>query len=248
MCGALPTHISPNPWTRSFWLLALSLVAGCGSSAAPIGGTPEDADVSDDGAPDGAVPADATPDDGPEIGPPRRLACVPTSGLAKDLPPLLYGAVEGELVTITPPNAPGNTCPEDSGHVHLQLDIGGKRYDVAVNVESTSGAQMAIFTKDLPASLNPPGYTNSGFDFPISLGAHSGDFTSLSKAALVTRLQTELKGASRVSIHGLTYDDGSGIHNVHKNAPGRDGAIVVRGGGAGGTDHVIALRFSDDVF
>ncbi len=240
---------------RTHWpLWLLLLVAGCGGT--PVGkGTVDDVGTGDDGAlADDATPLDdaggdtATPlDDGVVFPPVRRLSCVPQNQLAKDLPITLWGAVEADLVAITPPGAPGN-CPNDSGHVHLQLDITGKRYDVAVNVESTTGDPMSILTKDLPAQLPALGYSNSSFDYPLTLGVHSTEFVSVAKAALVTRLQTELKNASRVSIHGLTYTDGTGIHDIHKNSAGRDGVILVRRGGAGGADHAIALKFSTDVF
>jgi len=54
--------------------------------------------------------------------------------------------------------------------------------------------------------------------------------------------------ASRVSIHGRSYPDGTGLHNVHRNNGGHDGCILMRRNGVGGTDHVIALKFSGDVF
>lgn len=232
----------------AFWLLLLA--AGCsGSSAGNLIAGDDTGTAGDDATPlgDTGVDTAAPADDGVVFPPVRRLACVPLSGLAKDLPITMWGAVEADLVAITPPGAAGN-CPKDSGHVHLQLDITGKRYDVAVNIESTAGDPMSILTKDLPAQLPATGYSNSSFDYPLTLGAHSTDFVAIGKAALVSRLQSELKTASRVSIHGLTYTDGSGIHDVHKNNPGRDGVIIVRRGGAGGSDHAIALRFSTDVF
>jgi hypothetical protein len=248
-------RIPARPRTAwALWLLLLA--AGCsGTSGGGVvasndtGATGDDATTLDDALPldDALVDTAAPVDDGVTFPPVRRLACVPLSGLAHDLPITLWGAVEADLVAITPPGAAGN-CPNDSGHVHLQLDITGKRYDVAVNIESTAGDPMSILTKDLPAQLPGLGYSNSSFDYPLTLGVHSTDFVAIAKAALVTRLQSELKNASRVSIHGLTYTDGSGIHDVHKNNPGHDGVILVRRGGAGGSDHAIALKFSTDVF
>jgi hypothetical protein len=252
--------VPPDPRTpaqaRHAWALwLLLLAAGCSGSGgnvlagADAGANGDDATPLDDATPIGDAGDDtAAPlDDGAVFPPVRRLACVPLSKLAKDLPITQWGAVEAELVAITPPGAFGN-CPNDSGHVHLQLDITGKRYDVAVNVESTAGDPLSILTKDLPAQLPAVGYSPTPFDYPTTLGVHSTDFAPLAKADLISRLQTELKSASRVSIHGLTYTDGTGIHNVHRNSSGRDGVILVRRGGAGGSDHAIALRFSNDVF
>jgi hypothetical protein len=246
-----------------FRLPALSLLlmlGACGSSTSaelPVDDGAADAPLGLDGASDGdlaqpdtALPApDAFVDALSDAGalPVRRLPCVTTAQLASDWPKNVYGAVEAELVAITPPGA-HTSCPNDSGHVHLQLDVTGKRYDVAVNVESTTGAQMAIFTKDLPPALQPFGYHAAAFDFPTNLGAHSTDFAPLAKADLVTRIESELAKASRVSIHGLTYTDGTGIHDIHRYGSNRDGVVIVRGGGAAGSDHAVALRFSTDVF
>jgi hypothetical protein len=231
-------------------------VASCGSATAADGSTPgpvagDDAAPGDDAAlGDDALPSDGGLPPGPDAAggfTVRRLACVSTAQLAGDLPKNTYGAVDMELVAITPPGS-HTSCPTDTGHVHLQLDDSGKRYDVAVNVESTTGAEMAIFTKDLAPTLPPLGYRTATFDFPTNLGAHSGDFSQLAKADLITRIETELAEASRVSIYGHTYTDGTGLHDIHRYGSSKDGVIIVRRGGVGGTDHAIALRFSTDVF
>ncbi len=92
------------------------------------------------------------------------------------------------------------------------------------------------------------GYRTASFDFPTDLGAHSTDFVTLAKADLITRVETELADASRVSIYGLTYTDGTGIHDIHRYGNHHDGVILVRRGGASGQDHAVALRFSTDTF
>jgi hypothetical protein len=242
----------------------LLLLVGCGAPVATAvadDAALDDAAVASEVASDGESPSpdapdsasigtdSAVPETSPDGGalPVRRLPCVSTAQLASDLPKNVYGAVEAELVAITPPGTK-TSCPTDTGHVHLQLDITGKRYDVAVNVESTTGAEMAIFTKDLPPTLQSFGYHPAKFDFPTDLGAHSTDFVPTAKAALITRIESELASASRVSIHGLTYTDGTGIHDIHRYGSDRDGVMIVRGGGAAGMDHAVALRFSTDVF
>ena len=228
------------------------VVVGAGLGCSPTVGTtapdPVDSDVPETAADtDVAVdstPLDAATDGGPKV---RRLPCVDRGGLAADLPLDVFGALEGELVSLVPPG--NKACPSDSDHLHLQVDVAGKRYDVAITIDSsTGGTPIALITKDLAPTTSPPGWSAAGFDFPKDLGIPSADFVSMTKLQLLTKLQTELASVSFVSIHGHSYTDGTGLHNIHRNGGGHDGVILVRGGGAGGTDHAIALRFSTDVF
>jgi hypothetical protein len=215
-----------------------------GSEAAPIvdsGTSPSDvgSDASTPPSDTSSSGEDATPP------PPMRLPCVPRAGLATDLPLNTDGELEGQIVSLVPPGT--SKCPSDTDHLHLQIAVGSKRYDVAVTVDSTTGgAPLAVFTKDVPAGPLPPnGWGAAHLDFPTDLAAHSGDFTPLAKADLLARLEKELATASTVSIHGLSYTDGTGLHDVHRNGHDHDGAIFVH---QGATDHVIALRFSTDTF
>ena len=234
-----------------------ALVLGCS------GGTSSNAAASDTAADDGSdalvdsasdadAPSDAPsdvfdtldPGDGGPF-PVRRLPCLARTALATDLPSDMFGALEGELVSLVPPGT--KICPADSDHLHLQVAVGDKRYDVAVTIASIDGTPMAILTKDLAPALPVLGWSSVGFEYK-DLGVASADYAPLAKAALLSRLQTELATASRVSIHGRSYTDGTGLHNVHRNNGGHDGVILMRRNGAGGTDHAIALRFSGDVF
>jgi hypothetical protein len=227
--------------------VALGLAIGCGGNDGTSAGEP----VTDTGFPDdtGTTSVDSTPDSPSDGAPPpaRRLPCVGHDALGTDLPLDVFGALECELVSLVPPGS--KACPSDSEHLHLQVEANGKRYDVAVTIDSsTGGAPLAILTKDIAGGTAPPGWSDAGFDFPTMLKAPSADFTPLAKAELLARLQKELATASLVSIHGHSYTDGTGLHNVHRNGSNHDGVILIRGAGVGGTDHAVALRFSTDVF
>ena len=230
-------------------MLFCLLFPACGGSSG--GGGTETGD--DSGAPPDDTSATETGDDaGVDTTPPgdatvRRLPCLPSTKLSGDLPFDTYGALEGELVSIVPPGTHG--CPEDADHLHLQIDVGGKRYDVAVTVNDATGGQpMMIFEKDLAPTTAPPGWSGAGFDFVTNLGAHSSSFTALASAPLLSKLEGELATVSSISVHGKSYTDGTGVHDVHRNGGGHDGVLLMRGQGAGGTDHAFALRFYSDVF
>jgi hypothetical protein len=187
---------------------------------------------------------DAGPDTAPF--PVKRLPCVQRSGFATDLPTDTYGAIEGELVTIIPPGMKG--CPSDTDHVHLQIVVGDKRYDVAMTVDSMINAPLAIHLHTLPDSVPDLGFAMAKFDYEKDIGTPSADFTPLAKDALATKIIDSLKDAGRVRIFGQTYTDGTGIHLVHRNGTDRDGVLIVHRVEAGGADRAIALRFSNNVF
>ncbi|MEO7092065.1 MAG: hypothetical protein ABI175_02365 [Polyangiales bacterium] len=232
-----------------FALLVLAPSGGNLGCSATEGTTPQPID--DTAVPDDTLDAsEAAPTDTASDGalpPARRVPCLDRAALATDLPGDAFGALEGELVSIVLPGV--KTCPSDSDHVHLQVEAAGKRYDVAITIDSTAGgAPIALLTKDLAATTAPPGWSGAGFDYQKDLGISSADYKAMTKSELVARLQAELATASLVSIHGRSYTDGTGLHNVHRNGGGRDGVILVRRAGPGGTDHAIALRFATDVF
>jgi hypothetical protein len=233
-------------------IMLFSLVfPACGGSTTGGGpttdqdsGSPtDDTAVSDDAGDETAADTITPPGDATV----RRLPCLPSTKLSGDLPLDQYGALEGELVSIVPPGSHG--CPEDADHLHLQIDVGGKRYDVAVTVNDTTGGQpMQIFEKDLAPTTAPQGWSGAGFDFVTNLGAHAASFSPLAEAPLLSKLEGELANVSSISVHGKSYTDGTGVHDVHRNGGGHDGVLLMRGVGAGGMDHAFALHFYNDVF
>lgn len=249
---------------KSIIFFAACFVGACGSSSSSTGPTTDDSGAGDEtiSGDDSSTTIDApggdtiTTTDAPgtdtfvppvDAGPVRRLPCVGTSGLANNLPFDAYGAIEGELVSIVPPGTHG--CPNDSDHLHLQIDVDGKRYDIAMTINDTTGGQpMDFLTKDIAPKPLPKGWNAVGFDFPTDLGVHSGDFTAMAKAPLLARLQSELATVSFVTIHGKSYTDGTGVHDVHRNGGGHDGVLLAHGVGAGGLDHALALHFYNDTF
>ncbi|GAC1573463.1 MAG: hypothetical protein NVS3B20_05200 [Polyangiales bacterium] len=139
-------------------------------------------------------------------------------------------------------------CPGDVDHLHLQVAVGSNRYDIAVPVfDSMGGAPIGVFAKDVAPTSAPPGWSNVGYSYVANLNVHATNFTMLDKPGVLAKLKSELQIA-HVSIHGKAYSDGSGVHDVHYRDGTHDGVILLRGRGAGGTDHAVAVRYSSAVF
>jgi hypothetical protein len=221
--------------------LSFCLCACSSSTAAGTPGVALDSAADDTSVAEAAV--DAAPDTAPF--PVHRLPCVQRSGFARDLPPDTYGMIEADLVTVI---MPGNRdCPSDSDHVHLQIAIGDKRYDVAMTVDSTTNAPLAIHLQTIAPRLADVGFAMGSFDYETDLGTPSADFTALAKDALASKIADALKDAGRIRIYGQTYTDGTGIHFVHRNGRNRDGVLIVHRVEMG-SDRAVALRFANDVF
>ncbi len=221
-------------------ILLTFALAGCASSGSS---TVPGVELEDAAPPDVAL-AEAAADTNTTTPGVRRLPCLDRTQLATDLlPGDTMGALEGELVSVVMPGTP--KCPADANHLHLQIAVGDKRYDVAVTVDSDIGAPVAVYVHELAMSTSPSGWAIASLDYEQDLGVPSTSYQPLARDALLTRLGTLLKDASKVRIFGKSYLDGTGVHNVHRNGRGRDGAIVVH---TADKDRVIALRFAQDVF
>ena len=235
--------------------LFVVLLAGCGSSPSAVpdsdGGPTAGGDV--DGGPpngdaastDGGSQSDAAPS-ACNLPPPNRSPCVPTLQLGKALPLDTYGALEGELIAVLPPGSHGS-CPNDSGHVHLQVAAVGAVYDIAIDDGKTDGV-MFYLEKTLPMTLPAEGWSNAGFDYKANLGVSSTDFTQMTPAQVDAKIVAALANVSRLTIHGKAYTDGTGVHDVHYNHGGHDGVLLLHGEGANCGDKALALHFVSDTF
>jgi hypothetical protein len=219
----------------------LAVVAGCSSEPIVTPGVQQN---DTDGDPIDTAVVDSDPADAAPF-PVKRSACVSRAELATDLPADQMGALEGELLAIVPPG--NKACPSDPDHLHLQIAVGTKRYDVAITIDSELNAPLAIYAQKRAVTPIPAdGWATATFSYEKDLAVPSADFTALARDALLTRLQTELTSAARVRIYGRSYTDGTGLHNVHRNGRDGDGLILIHH--IDGGDRAIALRFANNVF
>lgn len=203
--------------------------AACGGSAgfADGGALQDPADAAalagSDLAATGGSPDLATPL-GSGDGSPMRQACTNALGSALSG---TYGRIDGYLRAIVPPG--GHSCSADSSHVHLQIEMSGAVYDVAVNTRDNKGADVLFVARDLalPDGAWHEGWHAQGVQLDyVAAGLHAGDFTATPENALVQTITTELQSANHLSVFMTGYG-AQGGHKVHRNGGGQDGAIVI---------------------
>lgn len=203
---------------------------------------PDDAKTSDEvhlgTPPDGG--ADASDASEPDDGTPDHRPCTSTFG--HGVTTHFHGRLDGYLVAIVPPTG-SHTCGGDNDHLHLQIAMQGATYDVAVNI-----ADDVLFAEaDAPLADGPWAEswkgTGTSFDIPQSLGLHSTDFGSVHD--LAARVEALLANANHISVFATPYAS-SGIHLVHRNGHGNDGAIVLNP--LSSRPHYLVFRFPNQVF
>jgi hypothetical protein len=198
----------------------------------------KDAGTTDSGAVDsGAVDSGGGTDDGGD-GTPNRVPC--TSNFGTGLSGT-FGRLDGFVVAVVPPG--GGACNADKHHVHLQVSQGGSTYDVAINTDSGF-----IANKDVPLpsiAWSEGWHTNVSLDYPTDLGLHSSDFTTGNESQFDQDIEGALANANHVSVFATLYSHG-GVHLVHREGKGHDGAIVTDP--LSPTSHVFVFHFSDQSF
>jgi hypothetical protein len=238
-------------------LALLLLAAGCGGGRALSGDLDagpgveagaEAAPASPDAAPGGHDAAVAETD-GPvtpgDDGTPTRVQCTSQYGTGLTT---AHGRLDGFLVAMVEPGHGG--CNADSNHLHLQVQMQGAVYDVAVNVNSDqSTSDPTVYLKEWDGTL-PDGAWAEGWhpDFALdytTLGLSSTDFTSTPLAPLAQLLTDGLGQVNHISVFATGYGP-DGLHLVHRQGSGRDGAIVVRP--LDDTPHFYFFHFATQTF
>lgn len=223
---------------------------GCGNAAIKGGADGSVAPAVDGHAAtmgDGAK-LDAGADAGSSLdGTPTRQPC--TSHFGSALPSSgTFGRLDGYLIAIV---APGQTsgCNDDASHVHLQIEMSGAIYDIAIDATDGTTGVDDVHTGTLDIAM--PGmawaegfHTGVTVDYP-TLGVHAAALPLLSKAQIVATLTADLATANHVSIYTTTYGS-DGAHLVHRNGGGHDGLLVTQP--LSTPSHVRALSFTGQSF
>ena len=199
--------------------------------------------------PDAALPAvdgsliDAAPvhvDDGTPV----RKTC--TNQLGNALVTNQFGRLDGYLRAFVPPG--GGGCNADSDHVHLQVEMNGAIYDVAIDVTGAGVDDVHTLTRDvaMPGPVWAEGF-HAGIptDYIAFAHVHSMDFPLLTKVQMTSALMTELATVNHISVYTIPYGP-DGAHLVHRNGNGRDGMIVTQP--LSSPPHVRMFSFTDQAF
>jgi hypothetical protein len=261
-----------NPWPSS---PSTSNTGGSGADAAAstssgpgqgppssVGGAPNDASAPPTSTPGDAAPpppphpgsdagsspppdAGASPGSGP---PPRNGSCTPLSqqnGTAVDTN---HGRLDGTLVYVLPIDG-SSSCNGDSAHVHLQVEVSGSVYDVAVDI-GKSGDEVGWYQQDMavPGGAWSEGWHGADSLGYSSLGLGSGAFTMLAPSSMGSEVESLLASTSKISVFCTGYTPGdNGCHDVHyQDGTSQDGAIVLDPTAA--TSPVVFFRFVNQSF
>lgn len=181
-------------------------------------------------------------------GTPTRKPC--TSQFGSALPSSgTFGRLDGYLVAIV---APGQTngCNDDDSHLHLQIQMNGAIYDIAIDATdaATGTDDVHTTTRDqaMPGDLAwAEGWHDGLVDDYVSLGVHSTDMPLDSKAEIVSALTTDLATANHISVYATTYGS-DGAHLVHRDTGGHDGLVVTEP--LSNPPHLRLFSFSSQTF
>ncbi len=119
-------------------------------------------------------------------------------------------------------------CNGDDSHVHLQVEVSGNVYDVAVDIGS-AGDQVGMYQAviALPGGAWAEGWHDDDLSY-VSLGLHVAQFPLESPTTNAASLESLLEGTSRISIFCTGYSQGNGCHDVHyEDGTTNDGALVL---------------------
>jgi len=141
------------------------------------------------------------------------------------------------------------TCNGDESHVHLQIEVSGSIYDVAVDIGTAPNDEVGYLeqTMAVPGGTWSEGWhATDTLSYP-TLGIHSTAFGLMDPAAVATEVESVLASTTKISIFCTGYSQGNGCHDVHyEHGNGDDGAIVLDPTSA--TSPMLFFRFATPSF
>jgi len=259
-------HVLSKAALFALGAVATGLLAGCGGSsksndAGPDGGAPSDgqappptgdASPPDSGTDDGGASSDdsgpSTSSDAGSDAAARNATCTPLSEQTGTLVNTSHGRLDGTLVYVVPLDGTSK-CNGDDAHVHLQVEVSGLVYDVAVDVGAT-GDEVGLDQESLalPDGAWAEGWHGTDALAYPTLGLKSTSFPTATPADVATQVESLLESTTKISIFCTGYTPGdNGCHDVHyEDGDGEDGAIVLDPTAA--TSPVLFFRFQGQTF
>ncbi len=244
----------------SFAATATALVlAACGGEASTatvlrFDASPEGKSDAQTGGEDGeTTPVDAghdTRDASADGGAPamRNSACTPTTEETGTAVSTEHGRLDGTLVYVVDVGQ-GKQCNGDDSHVHLQVEVSGSIYDVAVDIGTAPNDEVGYYEETLavPGGAWAEGWHGADSLAYPSLGLHSTSFPTTDPGTVGAQVEALLTTTTKISIFCKGYPQGNGCHDVHyEDGTGEDGAIVLDPTAA--MSPVLFFRFSTQTF
>ena len=181
-------------------------------------------------------------------GPSRNATCTPLKEQTGTAIDSAHGRLDGYLVYIVNVGEDPE-CNGDDSHVHLQIDVSGSVYDVAVDIGTAPNDEVGLYETALaiPGGAWSEGWhATDALSYP-TLGIHSTTFPTMAPTAVAPDVVALLANTAAVSIFCKGYKQGNGCHDVHyENGAGDDGAIVLDPTGT--SPHVLFFRFATPAF
>lgn len=177
----------------------------------------------------------------------RNPSCTPLSKQNGRAVSTSYGRLDGTLVYIVGQGGSA-ACNGDDSHIHLQVEVSGDVYDVAVDIGKSSD-EVGVDQQSIEV---PGGAWSEGWHAADSLGyksvgLHSTSLPLAKPNDVAAQLEGLLASTTHVSIFCTGYTQHNGCHDVHyQNGTTTDGAIVLDPSTANAP--VVFLRFSGDSF
>jgi hypothetical protein len=148
----------------------------------------------------------------------------PTVGAS--LPREVYGRLVGEFESSS--HTPRRSDRDNVRHIYLDVKVPSGQYagidECAVNVESDDRTEVLYCERmeDLSSGdLPPDGFDETvrlsygSGDSPDDMGLTDSDFQTIDHADLYSRIANLAQNCDRIAAYGVTYSDGTGIHDVH---------------------------------
>ncbi len=154
----------------------------------------------------------------------------PTVGAS--LPHNKFGALVGEFQSSS--HIPLRGGKDTGRHIYLSIKVAAGHYagiyECAVNIRSDEGTEVlyAERIEDLDSGSAPAeGFeggvhlsygTGADASDPSYMGLTDSDFQPIVNDDLYNRIADLCQNCDRVVAYGVTYSDGSGIHDIHMNS------------------------------
>jgi hypothetical protein len=231
--------------------------AACGSTAPTKLTAPTDAGHVDSGTTTSPMDAhEGEPDTGRDVattidaggGDAARMSqCTPSSQQNGTAVNTSYGRLDGTLVYVVLMGE-GQQCNGDDSHVHLQVEVSGDIYDVAVDIGTAPSDEVGLYqdTITVPGGVWAEGWHGTDALAYPSLGLHSTSFPIEAPTTIGGTVASLLAGVSKISIFCKGYRQGNGCHDVHYENGHTDGALVLDP--TSPTSSTLFFRFTSDSF